>query len=145
MVVLPLVPVTASQGVRPAQGPGAARPARPRPRPGHHAAGLGEQRRGRLPAGRDDEQVGVVGQGRRRAGAEPDVGAEDAEQLGLLLVAVGLLVECDHRGPEVEEVVGGREAADAEAGDHRPGPDQSSWRPSAVDRRRSRARATQAA
>ena len=49
---------------------------------------------------------------------EPDVGAEHLEQLGLLGLAVaGLLVERGDRGAEVGQVVGGREAGHAEAGD----------------------------
>jgi hypothetical protein len=111
VVVLPLVPVTASQLDLAPHGDSA-------------LAGLGDEGGRRLPAGRDDEELGVVGEHRRRALAQPDVGTEHAEQLGLLLLAVGPLVERDDRGTEVGEVVGRGEPADPEAGHHgtHPGP-----------------------
>ena len=64
--------------------------------------------------------VEVGGQPGGRPGTEAYVGAEHAQQLGLLLLARGLLVDRGHRGAEVGEVVGGGEAGDAEARDDRP-------------------------
>lgn len=82
-------------------------------------AGLGQQWGVGAPAGRGDEHVDVVGQHRRGALAQADGGAEHLEQLGLLLLARGGLVEGGDGGAEVVEVVGGGEAGDAEAGDDR--------------------------
>ena len=84
-------------------------------------ARLREQRRRRSPTGRGDHDVDVVGQHVGGALAEAYVGTQDTEELGLLLallVARGL-VERDHRGTQVGEVVGGREPRDAEAGHDR--------------------------
>ena len=95
VVVLPLVPVTASHGARVARGPAAARRARPRPRPGPRARppGRAAARRGASP-GEVTSDVDVVGQGGGGPGAEPDGRAEDLQQRGLLAaVALGGLVE----------------------------------------------------
>jgi hypothetical protein len=83
-------------------------------------ARLGEQRAVGAPAGRGDQHVDVVGQRRGGTFAEPDLGAEHLEQLGLLGLVADHLVERGHRGTEVVEVVGGGKAGHAEAGDHGP-------------------------
>jgi hypothetical protein len=112
---------------RSAVGPGVAQPPGELDLAPHRdaaLAGLGDQRRRRLPARRDDQQLRTVRQCRGRALAEPDVGAEDAEQLCLILLAVALLVERDDGGAQVGEVVGRGESAHAEARHHGldPGP-----------------------
>ena len=80
VVVLPLVPVTASQGAA-CSGSRSRQASSTSPQTGMpRARGLGEQRRGRRPAGRGDDQVDVVGQHVGRARLEPDVDAEDLQQ-----------------------------------------------------------------
>ena len=64
--------------------------------------------------------VEVGRQLRGRARPEAYVGSEHTEQLGLLLLALGVLVHRGHGGAEVREVVGGREAGHAEPGDDGP-------------------------
>ncbi|MPM47985.1 hypothetical protein SDC9_94706 [bioreactor metagenome] len=82
----------------------------------------GQQRGARLPAGGGDDEVDVLGQGGGGAGSEPDLGAEDLEDLGALgdLLVVGL-VEDDDPGAELQQGVGGGEAGGAQAGHHDPG------------------------
>ena len=76
VVVLPLVPVTASHGAA-ASGSRSRHASSTSPQTGIAAlGGLGEQRRGRLPARRGDDQVDVVGQHAGRARLEPDGRAE---------------------------------------------------------------------
>ena len=121
VVVLPLVPVTASQGVSwfgVAQPPGQLDLA-----PDRYAAvaGLREQRRVGSPARRGDEQVDVVGE-RRRWRPRPSriVGAEHLEQLGLLgppVGAVGFSSRAVTAAPRCSRLSAAAKPGDPEPGD----------------------------
>ena len=70
----------------------------------------------RRQTGRDDEDVGVLGQ--RVAVAEPHAHADDVEHLGTLALALAVRgVDDGDARAEVHQVVGGSEAGDTDAGD----------------------------
>ncbi len=84
-------------------------------------AGLDQQRCGRRHARGGDEHVDVVGQPGGLPRPDPDRGAEDLQEVGLLALRVGgRLGQHGDLGAEVGQVVGGREAGDADADHHRP-------------------------
>ena len=115
VVVLPLVPVTASQGAasRAAQPPGELDVA-----PDRHA-GLGggrEERLVGLPAGGGDDEFGALGQGRAVAEAHGDAQRLQFGGLRAGALVVAVVDDGDERAEAVQDL-GGRDAGDAETGD----------------------------
>ena len=69
--------------------------------------GLGDERLGRTPSRRDDDEIGSGRQLRRRSGPQPHRGAQDLQQIGLVPVVVVIaIVQDEHRGVQVEQRIG---------------------------------------
>ena len=109
VVVLPLVPVTASHGAGALAGRAAARPARPRPRPGRRARrpARAAARSARQP-GRGDDEVDVVGQRRGRARRRAGPSAPRISSSVGLLALVARSADSSSDGDRGAEVRSGR-------------------------------------
>ncbi len=121
VVVLPLVPVTTSQGADRPSGPASrsrqASSTSPHTGTPRAAACVSSGASGRKP-GEVTSRSTSSGSVAVAPGLEPDVGPQDPQQLGLLALLVGArLGQRGDGGAEVGEVVGGGEPGGAEAGD----------------------------